>query len=246
MLMKKNKNWVKIKATDYYTIIKKYREKIYDDGYNLTIDEMSDYLRCTYNYVQSQITPKLSYIVINSVARNLLSRAVRDDLLEYSTLYSKRRLYKRYDFAKYIYSAQVIKKYHRIYMTDLSDDAQKFLKMLQEKRPEKSVGGWFRVLAKRSHDAAVDAEQVYTLQYFPQTLLSLQDIKVVLNLNYDVQAYRYLDKIAAPKIKIGSLIRYDQADLTKTPPLYALPCNCDKQEFLKDIEERIFVALSDV
>ncbi|HHB2075623.1 TPA: hypothetical protein ACOQ39_006110, partial [Bacillus cereus] len=61
-----------------------------EDDFNITIDEMANYLSCSYDYVQKNIAPYIHHVYINSVANKAL--VTHGEESEYIELFTKRKL----------------------------------------------------------------------------------------------------------------------------------------------------------
>ena len=74
--------------------------RLIEDDFNITIDEMADYLSCSYDYVQKNIAPCIHHVYINSVANKALVTHCEES--EHIGLLTKRKLFSRKGLSGFI------------------------------------------------------------------------------------------------------------------------------------------------
>lgn len=117
-------------ADSYYELI--------DSDFNMTINDMANYLRCSYDYIQKNIAPYVHHLYINSVANKALVQNYNDS--EYFNLFTKRKLFSRMDFQDFILRESVLLlTKERYYIDDLHEDTREVLSGLVEKSDEKQM-----------------------------------------------------------------------------------------------------------
>lgn len=99
-------------------IASSYLELIEDD-FNITIEEMADYLSCSYDYVQRNIAPCIYHVYINSVANKALFTHCEGS--KYVELFTKRKLFSRSEFQQFLLKESVLLvDRQRYYLDELS------------------------------------------------------------------------------------------------------------------------------
>lgn len=227
-------------ADSYYELI--------DSDFNMTINDMANYLRCSYDYIQKNIAPYVHHLYINSVANKALVQNYNDS--EYFNLFTKRKLFSRMDFQDFILRESVLLlTKERYYIDDLDEDTREVLSGLVEKSDEKTnVSRLFETIVKqqvaklyspnelnsslvRERKLSVESKQLYSLK---DLLAGIEDWD--LHFNYKVEVFRYLEKQGIPKLKFQTLIRYRIEDL-EDKAVFSLPLVVDKKEILSHIEK---------
>ncbi|BCC15011.1 hypothetical protein BC30048_p2023 (plasmid) [Bacillus cereus] len=227
-------------ADSYYELI--------DSDFNMTINDMANYLRCSYDYIQKNIAPYVHHLYINSVANKALVQNYNDS--EYFNLFTKRKLFSRMDFQDFILRESVLLlTKERYYIDDLHEDTREVLSGLVEKSDEKTnVSRLFETIVKqqvaklyspnelnsslvRERKLSVESKQLYSLK---DLLAGIEDWN--LHFNYKVEVFRYLEKQGIPKLKFQTLIRYRIEDL-EDKAVFSLPLVVDKKEILSHIEK---------
>jgi hypothetical protein len=228
-------------ADSYYELI--------DSDFNMTINDMANYLRCSYDYIQKKKhAPYVHHLYINSVANKALVQNYNDS--EYFNLFTKRKLFSRMDFQDFILRESVLLlTKERYYIDDLHEDTREVLSGLVEKSDEKTnVSSLFETIVKqqvaklyspnelnsslvRERKLSVESKQLYSLK---DLLAGIEDWN--LHFNYKVEVFRYLEKQGIPKLKFQTLIRYRIEDL-EDKAVFSLPLVVDKKEILSHIEK---------
>lgn len=223
-------------ADSYYELI--------DSDFNMTINDMANYLSCSYDYIQKNIAPYVHHLYINSVANKALVQNYNES--EYFNLFTKRKLFSRMDFQDFILRESVLLlTKERYYIDDLSEDARETLTGLVEKSDEKTnVSRLFESIVKKLYSPTEFNSSLVReckLDAISKQLYSLKDLLAGidawdLHFNYKVEVFRYLEKQGIPKLKFQTLIRYRIEDLEDTA-LFSLPLGVDKKEMLSNIEK---------
>ncbi|MGG0360248.1 hypothetical protein ABEY57_20625 [Bacillus tropicus] len=220
------------------------------EGFNMTIDEMADYLSCSYDYVQKNIAPYVHHIYINAVAnRSLVTHAEES---EHIGLFTKRKLFSRKGFEEFILSESVLlKDRERYYLNELSAAAIERLgeiSMNQEKKTTTSK--MYETIALHQVKTLYSEVELkskvireFAVSEFPVKLYSLKDLldgieDLNIKFRYKAIVYRYLKQQGIPKIKVKSLIRYRKEDLENTA-VFSLPLAVDKKEILSRVEKKL-------
>lgn len=214
------------------------------EGFDLTISEMEAYLRCSYGYAQKNIAPHIQYINVNNLARTALFDWHREQD-KYRHLFTKRLLFLRKDFERYILDkAKLVINSERYYFSDLSQDAQQRL-MSKTKTKNKNEARKALATLVKKHVGDIsdirDKSIVQQLSKIPDELYSLKDL-VQEKFRYNIDAYRFIDKYGIPKIQLGSLIRYRIEDIKDVDDIaFTLPLSTevDKKALLSYIEDNI-------
>lgn len=230
-------------------IASSYLELIEDD-FNITIEEMADYLSCSYDYVQRNIAPCICHVYINSVANKALFTHCEDS--KYVELFTKRKLFSRSEFQQFLLKESVLLvDRQRYYLDELSITSREKLVGLAGKQEQKTTTTkMFETIALQQTsllysktDLMNKVVEEFPVSELPMGLYSLKDLldgidDLNLKFRYKVSVYRYLEKQGIPKMKIQSLIRYRREDLESTA-VYSLPLVVDKKEVLTSIEKML-------
>ncbi|WP_257128364.1 hypothetical protein [Bacillus wiedmannii] len=229
-------------------IASSYLELIEDD-FNITIEEMADYLSCSYDYVQRNIAPCIYHVYINSVANKALFTHCEDS--KYVELFTKRKLFSRSEFQQFLLKESVLLvDRQRYYLDELSIASREKLMGLAKKQEQKTTTKMFETIALQQTsllysktDLMNKVVKEFPVSELPMKLYSLKDLldgidDLNLKFRYKVSVYRYLEKQGIPKMKIQSLIRYRREDLENTA-VYSLPLLVDKKEVLTSIEKML-------
>lgn len=194
-----------------------------NNGFNLSVEEVQSYLRCTYQYVIKQIVPAIPHIRITEASRNMLFTYAReyggidDDL--YSLFY-KRILLNRNDFQTFIkeQSYRVI-AYQRFYNHQFPEDfiveVQKKLKERNKKGKPISLEQHFQLVMDSFiwKDFKNEPMVTHSLSYFPEVLYSQNDLIRINGFRYKENFYRMVHHLGLNKIKIGNLVRYSKEEV---------------------------------
>ncbi|MBH8609117.1 hypothetical protein [Thermoactinomyces sp. CICC 10521] len=206
-------------------------------GFDLTMNEIAEYLGCSYNFVQRHVQGKVRHIQINEVARMGLFEFEGDS--EYRPLFTKRRLFDRNDFFRRFIpqEATISKPGERFFLEDLSPIARQKL-MEKAHFSESEAVKIFQSMVKDAPKRTRGKRNPEPLGYTPKELLSLRDIVETKMFNYNMESYRYIAKNAIPKIKLYSLVRYDRQDVERQPAAI-LPLGVSKKSVLNWIENQL-------
>lgn len=209
------------------------------NDFNMTISEMASYLSCSYGYVQKNIAPNIKHVLLNDVARKALFEYERES--EYNYLFTKRKLFSRSDFNRFIIeTSELIVTSERYCLDDLNDQAKDALLKKAKQNEEKAKKIYFELAQKATptfyNDTSVRVEKMNKI---PEQLYSLKDLtnnKLNLAFNYNIEVYRFLKKKGVPKVSLQSLVRYRKEDLERDV-VFTLPININKREFINLIEK---------
>ncbi|MGH0589656.1 hypothetical protein ACQVQY_26985 [Bacillus mycoides] len=218
-----------------------------EDDFNMTIDEMADYLSCSYDYVQKNIAPYVHHVYINSVANKALS--THGDESKYIELFTKRKLFSRIGFQQFVLRESVLLgDRDRYYLNELSTAAKEKLGEIAKNQEKKTTTSkMYETIALQQVNALYSETELmnkvvkdFALNELPVKLYSLKDFldgieELNMKFRYKVMVYRYLKQQGIPKIKIQSLIRYRREDLESTA-IFSLPLLVDKNEMLSNVE----------
>ncbi|CAM4407422.1 hypothetical protein BAMA_10360 [Bacillus manliponensis] len=221
-----------------------------ETDFDMTISEMADYLSCSYDYIQKNIAPVISHIYINSVAKKALQLHESDSGQDH--LFTKRKLFSRSSFGKYILeNTSIVVSKNRYLFHDLSESSRRKLQQLASSTGEDDLSfDLFKSIAieqAKNKYSSVDLEdrtvKKLPLSKFPEKLYSLKEIMEgktdsELKFNYKMEFYRYIEKQGIPKIEFQSLIRYKKEDLEKKA-VFLLPLTVVKGDLLEAVEEFI-------
>ncbi|WP_028778746.1 hypothetical protein [Shimazuella kribbensis] len=216
-----------------------YREYM-REGYNLSTEEIADYLRCNYQTAHRKFTSTLRRIGITERARNILFTSEIDDE-DLVPLFTKRRLYNRADFEEFLLDqAHWVITRDAYRFSDLSEDVLERLEYWAEKK-ELSSEAMFLNLAictDPSHVRDESSRQVQIMEV-PQKIVSMRDL--LNKFGYSATAYRYIERYAIPKIKIGNLVRYNDEDFKERDDsvIFTLPVSIPKEKFLAKLGRRL-------
>ncbi|MGR9632780.1 hypothetical protein ACU82A_00465 [Bacillus cereus] len=221
-----------------------------EEGFNMTIDEMADYLSCSYDYVQKNIAPYVHHIYINSVANRALVTHAEES--EYIGLFTKRKLFSRKGFEEFILSESVLLvDRERYYFNELSTAAiERLGEISKNQEKNTTTSKMYETIALQQVDSLYseaelksNAVREFVVVEFPVKLYSLKDLldgieDLKIRFRYKVMVYRYLKQQGIPKMKIQSLIRYRREDLESTA-VFSLPLVVDKKEILSSVEKKL-------
>lgn len=205
--------------------------------FNLSTNNIVDYLRVTTGYVQKDVVKYLRKIPITGQVRRGLRLYYQKHRLTF--LFSKRRLYSRTDFQNYLLErANEEKTYHRLYYNDFSPDfLERVAKIAGIKRKtnfvfkkdeEESFEEYKRNLSiplskltemvqpkLRLQQESVNTE--HKLEKMPDQLMSMQDIIKYFEFDHVPQGYKLVEERRVPKIYIDNLVRYSKEQVMKIP-----------------------------
>jgi len=197
-----------------------------ESGFNLTVEEVTAYLRCTYQHVTDKIVPEVQHIRITEAAKIMLLRYAAEYNIDerISLLYMKRILFEKTDFQRYICEhAKKIVAYHRFYETDFSPEVINYIKAKLASYNANSKG---RNLSIEDYMQRVMNTFLWEKfknqplmipfnESFPATLYSQKDLMELFGLTYKVEFYRKIDSLGVNKIKIGNMIRYRKEEIVE-------------------------------
>lgn len=217
-----------------YTIYAAYLSVI-EDGYNLTVDEASNYIGCSYTYFITRLIDKILHIRINTPARKLIYQyanlygELADEIVP---LIKKRILLNRSDFFAYMKKNICIEQQYKVFTLDdfdisVLDEIQKCLDIYNSKH---GIKGFVKTKEDLINDIIfVKSEKNTPAKYnlynlpedfeMPEKLLSLKEIKLHWGIKHDMTVYRMLDANGARKYILfdGAFIRYDARDFEHKP-----------------------------
>ncbi|WP_157418900.1 helix-turn-helix domain-containing protein [Bacillus cereus] len=219
-----------------------------EEGFNMTIDEMADYLSCSYDYVQKNIAPYVHHIYINPVASKALVTHAEER--EHIGLFTKRKLFSRQGFEEFILNESILlRDRERYYLNELSFVAiERLVEMSKNQEKNSTTSKMYETIAlqqvKSLYSEAELKDKVvreFMVGEFPVKLYSLKDLldgieDLNISFRYKVMVYRYLKQQGIPKMKIQSLIRYRREDL-ESIAVFSLPLVVDKKKILSWVEK---------
>ncbi|MFB2548700.1 helix-turn-helix domain-containing protein [Bacillus cereus group sp. MYBK163-2] len=221
-----------------------------EEGFNMTIDEMADYLSCSYDYVQKNIAPYVHHIYINSVANKALVTHAEES--EHIGLFTKRKLFSRKGFEEFILNESILlSDRERYYLNELSSAAiERLGEMSKNQEKNSTTSKMYETIALQQVESLYSEAELkgksvkeFVVGEFPVKLYSLKDLlngieDLNISFRYKVMVYRYLKQQGIPKMKIQSLIRYRREDL-ESIAVFSLPLVVDKKEILSRVEKKL-------
>lgn len=205
--------------------------------FNLTTNDIMDYLRVTTGYVQKDVVKHLRKIPITGQVRRGLRLYYQKHRL--NILFSKRRLYSRTDFQNYLLErAYEEKSYHRLYHNDFSPEflervakiagIKRKTNFVFEKDKEKAFEEYKRKLSiplskltemvlPKLEPQQEPLSTEHKLEKMPEELMSMQDIIKSFEFAHVPQGYKLVEERKVPKIHIDNLVRYDKEQVMKIP-----------------------------
>lgn len=230
------KNLIKVegKGKKSAEICQEYIELI-RNGYSLTVSEVADYLRCTYQYVNLNIVPEVKHIRITEAAKRMLLSHTENEYIEqeiYTPLFYKRILLNKEDFERYIADTTIyVESYKRFYKKDFDSN---FLNNIQNRLTVYNQNTFGKDLSINSfmqkvmntflwEDFKNDEILSYTKRHYYDELYSQKDLMNVYGYEYKSYFYRKLEAEGINKIHINNLVRYPREELTDTDYLAVMP-----------------------
>lgn len=221
-----------------------------EDDFNMTIDEMANFLRCSYDYVQKNIAPYIHHIYINSVANKALVE--HDTKGVHTHLFTKRKLFSRRGFQGFLLKESVLLvNRNRYYIDELSTASREKLdKIAKNQEKEMTTLEAFRKIATKQVNRMYSKIELkdkrvenVVVNEMPMELYSLKDFlegieDLHLKFKYKVLVYRYLEGNGVPKIKVQSLVRYRKEDVKQVVDM-SFPLIVDRERLLLAIENEI-------
>ena len=214
----------------------------------MTIDEMADYLSCSYDYVQKNIAPCIHHVYINSVANKAL--VTHGEESKHIGLFTKRKLFSRKGFQQFILKESVLLgDRERYYLNELSAAARENLGEIAKSQERKTTTSkMFEIIALQQTNFLYSKTELmnkvvkeFAISEFPVKLYSLKNLldgieDLNMKFQYKVTFYRYLKQQGIPKIKVQSLIRYRKEDLENTA-VFSLPLVVDKKKYYQVLKK---------
>lgn len=210
-LQERHEKMIVIQGKDlqWEQIAHKYELHI-ESGFDVTIEEMANYFGCKPLYIMLHIRPLFRHIVISSVARKFLLRAMAegeiDESVVWRPLIKKRLLFLREDFELFIKELPVQVCYDYLRWSDL-----KAIGAFEHVKQEEAAVSLSQAIQSLYGSTTVEPEDeiIRELSKVPEKLYSLQELKLILNHKYNVDTYRWLKSKCANKIHVNNLVRYD-------------------------------------
>lgn len=254
----KNKNLEEI--ADLY--IKKMEE-----GFDLTLEEMADYLKCSYRYTL-KFQEHIRHIVIDQhVARKALVIHKKNTVYEekFGHLFTNRKLFYRPDFERYVLDrAELVTTYRKYKMSDFDPEVIQHLSdNLEKMPPERFINGMLSI-AHRKVVSSEPEEKVETLGSLPDDLYSVTSLmnhgfltnpeepQSLITWTHDRYIYHFLRDFGIKKVRIGNLIRYRREDLSRGLTDSAekrivgtAPWACKKADVVKFVERQAWAVRKD-
>jgi hypothetical protein len=206
-------NYIKLEGTGntIIDIVDSYIKYI-NEGYNLTVEEICNYLQCSSTYFLNNYRDSIKHIRITVMVRDSFFQLLRAEAISLTEdterlikMFLKRILYNREDFNRFIKENCVVEhKYKRFSL----DDFELYPKNYEDKKRIVELLNFI------SYDLYLDCKEpvIKPLDYVPDKLHSLKNLKEYLDIKYDVEFYRMIQQQGINKIKLGNLVRYDIAD----------------------------------
>jgi hypothetical protein len=185
-----NKYLVKIKGEgkSIVEIFEEYESCIHE-GFNLTLDEIAEYLRCTYHHAQQHIKT-LRYILITNKIRPHLIKLGKELDSDFLHFFYKRKLFSRSDFEEMFMDQAVIKiSYERYFLEDFSSEVRNRLEFIPNHKIFEILGNYLYMEAIPYHKPS-QQYRTEKLRSFPQKLLSSKDIEQRRGFSFSVETHR--------------------------------------------------------
>lgn len=222
-------------------IAEMYIEKM-EEGFNLTVEEMATYLKCSYRHAL-KLQPHIRHIVIDQhVGRKSLILHKQDH--KYSPLFTNRKLFFRSDFEKYILNnAELVTTYRRYMISDFDPRViQHLADNLEKEFPQHFLGRMLSI-AHRNVPSDANPQKVEKLDSLPDELHSVTSLLKSNVWTHERYIYHFLRDHGVKKVRIGNMIRYrrddlanaleDDSDLVGTAPLA-----CKKADVIRFVESQ--------
>jgi hypothetical protein len=202
--------------------------KLYEDGYDLSVNSACDYLGCSYTYFIIQMVDKIKHIRINTTARKLILFHGQLEKLEPEVLsvFSKRILIDRNDFHNFLRNNLIIEQKYKafndsILKSDVADTIRDNLKIynsrLSKNQPPRDIKSIFEfAIYKISAENEVVRYRLLKESNLPEKLYSLKEIINHYGYNSSMQAYRMIDKLGVKRYILGQFVRYDLNEFDRT------------------------------
>ncbi|MCC5910418.1 MAG: hypothetical protein JJT76_08285 [Clostridiaceae bacterium] len=197
-----------------------------EDGFNLTIEEGCKYIACSYSYFRSRLVDKIPHIRINTTARKLIylySKINKDISEDTLALSNKRILFRRDAFFQYIKATMKVKQQYKVFT--LNDFDRKTIEAIQanlhiynsqsDNSKKLSTTDLLSNIAQSLYEVSDPVEYVDNDYNLPEKFYSMKELKEILNLKYDVEVYRLVEKYGTRKYLLcnGDFVRYDLQEL---------------------------------
>jgi hypothetical protein len=206
-------NYIKLDGTGntITDIIDSYIKYI-NEGYNLTVEEICNYLQCSSTYFLNNYRDSIKHIRITVMVRDAFFQLLRAEMISLTEdterlikMFLKRILYNREDFNRFIKENCLVEHKYKRYSLD---DFEIYPKNFEDRRRV------IELLNFISYDLYFECKEpvIEPLDYIPSELHSLKNLKEYLDIKYDVEFYRMIQQQGINKIKLGNLVRYDITD----------------------------------
>ncbi|MFD0591039.1 hypothetical protein ACFQZE_23875 [Paenibacillus sp. GCM10027627] len=199
MVEGQDKNWIQIAET---------YQAYMEGGFDVSVEELAVFFSCHSLTIETYIRNYCKFIIVSTTGRKFIRRAINEGLIiieeEQLRLINKRILFLRSDVESFIQNLQVEIKFGFL---DWEDILSKVPTDRKEKRASLNLAA-----------AALYGEsepEVGRLGKVPDKLYSLKDLKLMQGHKYNVDTYRWLNRIGANKIFFQGLVRYDLSDFDK-------------------------------
>jgi hypothetical protein len=183
------------------------------EGYNLTVEEICNYLQCSKVHFLSNYRDSIKHIRITIIIRDIFFTLLKKreiDLLEADmdkliSLFLKRILYNRDDFNRFIAENCFIEhKYKRLSLEDFNLKITDFKDRMDAIDLLNAIS--FELYGR------CDEGILKSIHYVPGELHSLKSSLQEFGMKYDVEFYRLIKAKGVNKICLGNLARYDLED----------------------------------
>lgn len=211
-----------------------YREYIslIKNGYDITVDDASYFIGCSYTYFITRLVDKIYHIRINTAARKLIflySNLFKEDLSDIFGLITKRILLNREDFFEFMKKSIVIEQQYKVLSYNDFDNA--LMGVIQDnldiynskhgikdfiKTRESLINDVILAMSDKNAPVQHDLPEDYEM---PEKFYSIKEIKLRWGIRHDMEAYRMLDANGARKFLLcnGDFVRYDTRDFERNP-----------------------------
>jgi hypothetical protein len=203
--------------------------KLYEDGFNLSVNSACDYLGCSYKYfINNHLINKIKHIRINTIGRKLILLYGQAEQLEPEVLsvFSKRILIDRNDFHNFLRKNLIIEQKYKVFndsilKSDVADTIRDNLKIynsrLSKNQPPKDIKSIFEfAIYKISMGNEVVRYPLLKESDLPEKLYSLKEIMNHFGYSNSMRAYRIIDKLGVKKYILGQFVRYDLNEFDRT------------------------------
>jgi Trp operon repressor len=203
--------------------------KLYEDGYDLSVNSACDYLGCSYRYFITHLIDKIKHIRINTTGRKLILLYCQLEQLEPEVLsiFSKRILIDRNDFHDFLKNNIIIEQKYKVFYdiilkSDVADAIRDNLKIynsrLSKNQPPRDIKSIFEfaIFKISSTENEVVRYRLLNESNLPEKLYSIKEIINHYGYSSSMQVYRIIDKLGVKRYILDHFVRYDLSEFDKT------------------------------